>query len=138
LTVYLDASVVVSLFVNDVHTDRAQAWLARGDTPVLSRWTIAEFSSALARLRRLGVLDYEQQRGAEEAFDAWMVLLGPPVAITDQDFIEARYLCRGDGAIRTPDALHLCVVQRLGISFLTFDAAQADVARRQGVDVVAG
>lgn len=136
MTVYLDASAAVSLFVSDAHSDRARAWLARGDVIVVSRWTIAEFSSALSRLRRTGVINSAQHAAAELAFDTWITLLGPPVAITDEDLIETRYLCREDSGIRTPDALHLCVVRRMGLMLATFDQVQAQTARRYGLGVV--
>ena len=136
MTVYLDASAAVSLFVRDAHSDRARSWLARGDTTVLSRWTMAEFSSALSRLRRMAVIDAAEHQAAELAFDTWITLLGPPVALTEEDLIEARYLCREDSSIRTPDALHLSIVRRMGLELATFDRTQADTAKRYGVTVI--
>lgn len=136
MTVYLDASVAVSLFVSDAHSDRARAWLARADATVVSRWTIAEFSSALSRLRKMAVIDGSEHQAAELAFDTWITLLGPPVAITEDDLIEARYLCRENASIRTPDALHLGVVRRMGLELATFDREQAETAKRYGVVVV--
>lgn len=136
MTVYLDASVAVSLFVSDAHSDRARAWLARAEATVVSRWTIAEFSSALSRLRKMAVIDGSEHQAAELAFDTWITLLGPPVAITEDDLIEARYLCRENGSIRTPDALHIGVVRRMGLELATFDREQAETAKRYGVVVV--
>ncbi len=136
MTVYLDASVAVSLFVSDAHSDRARAWLARGEKAVISRWTIAEFSSAVSRLRRVAVIDGAEHHAVELAFDTWVALLGPPVAVTEDDLIEARYLCREDASIRTPDALHLGVVRRMGLKLATFDRAQAETAKRYGVLVI--
>ncbi|NBB65279.1 PIN domain-containing protein [Pseudomonas sp. ODNR1LW] len=136
MTVYLDASVAVSLFVSDAHSDRARAWLARAEATVVSRWTIAEFSSALSRLRKMAVIDGSEHQAAELAFDTWITLLGPPVAITEDDLIEARYLCRENASIRTPDALHIGVVRRMGLELATFDREQAETAKRYGVVVV--
>jgi predicted nucleic acid-binding protein len=39
--------------------------------------------------------------------------------------------------LRTPDALHLAIVQRLECDLATYDRDLADAARRDGVKVIA-
>lgn len=84
----------------------------------------------------MAVIDGSEHQAAELAFDTWITLLGPPVAITEDDLIEARYLCRENASIRTPDALHIGVVRRMGLELATFDREQAETAKRYGVVVV--
>ena len=97
---------------------------------------MAEYSSALARLRRAGIIRGSEHEAAEFAFDQWMTILGPPVSVTDMDMILARDLCREDGGIRTPDALHICVASRLGLPLASLDKDQLQVASRHGLTVV--
>ncbi|MDZ4365346.1 type II toxin-antitoxin system VapC family toxin [Brevundimonas sp.] len=136
MTVYLDASVCVSLFVSDVHTTRVRAWFLTAPEVVVSRWTMAEYSSALARLRRAAIITGAEHQAAELAFDQWMTILGPPISLTDMDMILARDLCREDGSIRTPDALHICVASRLDLRLASLDKDQLQVASRHGLSVI--
>ena len=136
MTVYLDTSVVVSLFVRDVHSERARDFLATGQDMVVSRWTMTEYTSALSRECRAARISRLEQQAAELAFDIWIGLLGPPLSIEQDDFTQARRICREDGTVRAPDALHLCVADRLGLVIASFDKVQIETARRRGIQVV--
>lgn len=136
MTVYLDTSVCVSLFVDDVHSTRVKAWFRTDPEVALSRWTMAEFSSALARLRRQAIINGEQHEGAEMAFDQWVNFLGPPLGLTDNALIYVRDLCRENGSIRTPDAVHIVLASHARLPLATLDNLQSDVAKRYGVDVI--
>jgi predicted nucleic acid-binding protein len=124
LNTYVDACVAVSLFSNDIHSSRADAWLLRqGDLLVLSSWAITEFSSALALQRRRGALNAQDRLAAEAAFDGW--LSSPQVRQIDVgagDFAAARQLMRfGTVSLCAGDALHLAVAMRLGGAMATLD-----------------
>lgn len=137
MTLYLDTSVCVSLFVDDVHTPRVKACF-RSDPPVaVSRWTMAEFSSALARLRNAAAIDGHQHQGAELRFDQWTTLLGPPISLTDMDMIYVRDLCRDNGSVREPDAIHIVLARRLDLPLVSLDNEQCDAARRERLKVIA-
>jgi uncharacterized protein len=45
-------------------------------------------------------------------------------------------LRRLDLSIRTPDALHIAIVQRIGCRLLTFDTTMTGVARALGIELV--
>lgn len=136
MTVYLDTSVCVSLFVDDAHSSRVKAWFKTDPEVALSRWTMAEFSSALARLRRQAIIDGGQHEAAEMAFDQWVNYLGPPLSLTDNALIHVRDLCRENGAIRTPDAVHIVLASHARWPLATLDNLQSDVAKRYGVAVI--
>ncbi len=55
MTVYLDASVLVSLLVDDSNTAVARRLNERAPLIALSDWTTVECSSALARLTRMKI-----------------------------------------------------------------------------------
>jgi predicted nucleic acid-binding protein len=136
LSAYLDSSVVVSMFVTDAHSQRVSAWLSRQPPgPVLSSWTLTEFSSALALRKRMGTLNSSQRLAAESGFDVWASSGGVrQVEVSDLDFRSARQLMRLDTvALRAADALHLAIAVRLGVSMATLDGELAAAANTLGL-----
>ena len=72
MTVYLDTSVLVSLFQDDKHTERASAWIMGIDSVVLSSCALTEFSSALAVKTRMRQLLDRERRRFELELDQWL------------------------------------------------------------------
>ncbi len=135
MTVYLDTSVLVSLFHSDKHTERTSLWIAGVDAFVMSSWTLTEFSSALAVNTRMHNLADRSRREFELQLDQWLesrVVL--PVAYGDM--AEARRLIRNDVRLRAPDALHLALAVRHRCSLATLDEDMAAVARDIGLTVI--
>ncbi|HUI97111.1 MAG TPA: type II toxin-antitoxin system VapC family toxin [Xanthobacteraceae bacterium] len=138
MSVYLDASVLVALFANDSLTDRADAYLrARPDVLVVSDFAAAEFASAFARRVRMGLLTADEARRAFSTFDTWTARECETLQITALDIAAAAsFLRRLDLVLRTPDAVHIAVAQRLDAELLTYDDKMASGARALGVDVL--
>jgi predicted nucleic acid-binding protein len=67
--VYLDASVLLPLFVEEPTAARAND-LLRGNALVISDFAAAEFSSAVARRARLGEIDVSGAAATFAALDA--------------------------------------------------------------------
>jgi predicted nucleic acid-binding protein len=135
LTVYLDASVLFSVFHEDVHSERVTAWLAGLDDFAFSRWTVAEVSSALGVQIRARRLTADDRLELERELDRW--LAGRPVCVLlDADVLQARQLVRDDMRLRTPDALHVAVALRNGYQLATLDVDMAAAARSLGIEVV--
>lgn len=137
MSAYLDASVAVSLFVNDGHTGAADEWLRGLSAPVtLSLWTAAEFSAALAARARNRALAPAERTTAEQGFTEWsrgMIT----AAVLDSDMVAARDMIRFDQApLKAGDALHLALAVRLGLPIKTFDQALARAAEAVGMKVV--
>ncbi len=135
MTVYLDTSVLMSLFQTDKHTERSSAWIARVDAFVMSSWTLTEFSSALAVKTRMRNLLDRDRREFELQLDQWLrsrVVL----SVVDADMVEARRLVRNDVRLRAPDALHLALAARHGCSLATLDEDMAKVATDIGLQVI--
>ena len=137
MSVYLDASVVVPLFVDEDSTDRMIAWLAGGGPVTLSDWTVAEVSSAMSHHVRRERLDPDERDAAETNLNTWLDLSVTPQAVDPEDVINARALLHRHQNLRTPDALHLAIVHRLGVDLATYDQDLAEAAIRDGVVVVA-
>ncbi|HEX3919317.1 MAG TPA: type II toxin-antitoxin system VapC family toxin [Caulobacteraceae bacterium] len=139
MTVYLDTSVVASLFTTDVNTARAAAWLAV--TPrdlALSEWTLTEFSSALAIMERALRITASERLNAEAVFDGWLSRQRPAYPLAGGDALVARGFIRAVARpLRAGDALHLALVQRLNVSLGTFDIRMAAAATDLGIPVEA-
>ena len=123
MSVYLDASLVVALFINDLSTERAKAAMRR-DWPavIVSDFAAAEFASAIARRVRMELLTLEEARGIFIAFDQWMGRAAQRVAIDSTDLLTATgFLRRLDLNLRAPDAINIAVSRRVGAQLATFD-----------------
>jgi hypothetical protein len=137
LSVYFDASVIVSMVTADAFTNRAEAYLLR-DAPLanVSDLAAAEVVAALgARLRRRE-LDVSGANRALGAFDAWRASAAEMCVTIPEDVAAAEMLLRRfELALRAPDAIHLAIVRRKQIPLVTFDVRMADAARTLGLEV---
>ena len=137
MSVYLDASILVSLFVHDASSARADA-LLRGTRQVVIVSDLAgsEFASALARRTRTGEQTIEDARTALANFDLWIAQAVHRVETTAQDVATATsFIRRLDLALRTPDAIHIAITQRCGASLATFDQKMQASAEALGLVV---
>lgn len=135
MTVYLDTSVAIPLFVDDDHAPRVRAWADKGQAVAISAWTATEFSSALSLQVRMGRLTDGERVAFEQAFDRW-ARNGPMVEFLPGYFDDARILLRRHSRLRAPDALHLAVARASGLGLATLDAVLRDAALAEGIEVV--
>ena len=137
MSVYLDASVIVALFVIDPSSARAEAFFSANPVvSFISDFGAAEFASAVARRVRTRDLTMDEGRVAFANFDSWAArsadrqeTMTPDIATAD------RILRRLDVNLRTPDALHIAIAQRLDATLVTFDQGMAAGARALGMAV---
>jgi predicted nucleic acid-binding protein len=137
VSLYLDASVLVSLFVIDPTSARAEIFLAaRLEQLIVSDFCAAEFSSAVARRVRMHTLTADEGRRAFANFDTWMARSVDRQQMTSADVEAANVtLRRLDVNLRAPDALHVMIAERVGATLVTFDAGMAVGARALGMAV---
>ncbi len=139
MTIYCDASVIVSALTAEPFSLVARSWLddqPRADL-AYSGWTTAEIASALARKQRSGHLD---DAGRARAWAVWpdvsRAMASAEVLSADLTLV-AKLVDSGPG-LRAGDALHLAIVLRLGFTVATFDRDLAAAARAEGVTVALG
>jgi predicted nucleic acid-binding protein len=138
LSVYLDASILVSLFTVDTLTARADAAL-RERSPLLmvSDFAAAEFASAMARRVRMQVITADEARAVFSTFDAWIARTTTLISMTSADVTAAAgFLRRLDLTLRTQDALHIAIAHRVGAALFTFDQQMASAARALGTNAL--
>jgi predicted nucleic acid-binding protein len=133
LSVYLDTSVLVPLFVDDVFSTQAEALVARHRAElVVADFAVAEFASALGVRCRMKTLKIAQARDAFADFDEWKKKMRS-AAIDTLDVTAAETILRRlDLTLRTPDAIHIAISQRLVAELATFDTRLADGAKALG------
>jgi predicted nucleic acid-binding protein len=137
LSIYLDASVLVSMFTIDEHTTRARGWLGAVDRALsLSDWTLTEFSSATAIGVRVGRFTEADRDEAEARLGAWLGSSEVVESVDPDDVRMARGLIRATRLpLRASDALHLAITHRLGDTLATFDVGMARAAADLGIAV---
>jgi hypothetical protein len=135
LTVYLDTSVVVPLFIDDDHAPRVRAWSRLEPTVALSAWTLAEFSSAISMQVRMKHLRETERADTEVAFDAW-ASRGWLVDFDVAQIVQARRLLRRHIRLRAPDALHLAIAQSHSLDLATLDTDMKEAADAEGMRVI--
>jgi len=136
LSLYLDASALLPLFIQESRTDEAHGHL-HGNVLVISDFAIAEFSSGVARRTRTGDIKESDATLVFATFDAWITNAAWRANLTTGDLANATALIRRlDLGLRAPDALNIAITQRCGAHLLTFDGKMARSARALGVNVV--
>ena len=138
MSVYLDASVLVSLFVRDAHSEQADRSLrAARQLLIVSDFAAAEFASGVSQHVRTQAVAAKDAITMFSEFDEWMTREASGVPMTNADVANAAtFLRRLDSPLRTPDALHIAIAQRIGARLLTFDKAMASVARALGIEII--
>ena len=139
MSLYLDASVLVALFVIDSSSARAEAFLsAHPEIVVVSDFAVAEFSSAVGRRVRTHDLAREDGQLAFSNLDIWVARSASREEVTTADIdVATRILRRLDVNLRTPDAIHTAIARRLDATLVTFDRSMAASARSLGIAVAA-
>lgn len=136
MTVYLDTSVVIPLFLNDDHAGRVRAWARSAGSVVFSAWTATEFSSALSLQVRLKNLEAGERERLEHGFDRW-AKGGRMLDFQPEYFGDARALLRKHERLRAPDALHLAIAQANDLALATLDDILREAAIAEDLTVVA-
>lgn len=137
MTVLLDASVLVPLFVRDALTPRAFTLVGRAAQPLLvSDWAALETISAFSLKARTGAISISEAEVARDNLHQWRRDFGVAISLEPSDVQNAIALL---GAfqlnLRAPDALHLAMAQRVMAPLATFDAKLAAAGRSVGIAV---
>jgi predicted nucleic acid-binding protein len=134
---YLDASVVVALLTDDVLHLRAERFASTDPGPLLvSDLAAAEFASALGRQVRTGAIAVEAARTGLSVLDVWLRRAANQIETTGADIaVATTFLRRLDLPLKTPDAIHIAIAQRVGAALVTFDRQMAASARALGTPV---
>ena len=135
MSLYLDASVLVPLFVTEARSADAQAGLQAQDL-FISDLAAAEFSAAIAKRVRVGDLTVADAASVFATFDAWAGKAANRAAIEVGDMAATLALVRRlDLKLRMADAANLAIAQRVAATVFTFDKTMAAAAATLGLAV---
>lgn len=137
MSLYLDASVIVPLFLKDALSARAFAVLrATKAALIISDWAGLEVSNVVARQLRIGALTKGQAEATLANFDTWRANSASSAETSGPDVVSATQFVRAfDLTLRGPDAVHLAIARRLGAALCTFDARMEKAAVALGLSV---
>ncbi len=136
MSLYLDASVLVPLFMVEDQSRILERWIESvNGTLLISDLAASEFAATLSRFIRQGALDSDQANTLHTAFDRWKSEAAEPVENRPVDIRNAARLVRTPKPkLLTPDAIHLATCQRLGLTLVTHDQMLLEIAKREGVE----
>jgi predicted nucleic acid-binding protein len=114
--VYVDTSVLVTLFLNEPHSMAASEWYARERSElVAAAWCIPEFASALGIKRRTGAINAQQAQGAWTRFERMVAADLRLLPVDPSNFHRAAELVLdAASALCAGDALHLACAEAAG------------------------
>ncbi|MGL4441567.1 MAG: type II toxin-antitoxin system VapC family toxin [Bosea sp. (in: a-proteobacteria)] len=140
LRLYLDTSVIVSLFCGDSYQTRATEALSTDEhSIVVSDWTTLEFVSVVARLRREKRFTHEKAVELLATYNRWIDDFGEIIMLSPLDLaISTSWLSEMKLNLRGPDAIHIAVAKNASLPMLTFDRKMVDAARMLDVVVIEG
>ena len=123
MKLYLDTSLLVSALSNEWSTSQVLDWIESNKDFgfATSRWSVTEFSSALAMKVRTGHLDHDQRLATLRQFRT-LIASFDLLAVEAVDFDTAAKIAdREQVALRSGDALHLAIAMRLDLPLRTLD-----------------
>ena len=137
MSFYLDASVIVPLFVHEARHPDMWGYLATVSSPVIvTSFAAGEVVSALGRYVRKGELTVEGARERLCDLETWRAAATESPPIIDDDIDTAsKFIARFDLGLRLPDAIHIASARRLGLPLLTLDDRMRQAATTLGNDV---
>ncbi len=137
LSDYLDASLLIPLFAQELGSTTARRWLetAAGGELVSSKWCETEAASGFARKVRLGELNSAEGHRAIDAVRRMLADATRMVPIEPRHFDSATDLIRrSQKPLRGGDALHLAIAHAAGATLWTLDRRMADAGQALGLD----
>jgi len=137
LSFYLDASVLLSMVIEEQRSDAIDHFLAASESVLwVSEFASAEVASALSRLLRTGNLTVQAAEIGLTDYDVWVATTANLVDVEGRDVRFATFIVRRfDLMLRAPDALHLAICRRLGATMATLDRRLATAARALDIEV---
>ncbi len=139
MSFYLDTSVIVALFAKE-ETITGILALLNQDTngqPVISDWSVTEFSAAISFKLNLGTLNAAERFEALNDFHNASATLFKIIPVVTEDFNRAANFANQSALrLRGGDALHLSIAAGHRLPIVTLDKRMIAAANTLGIGVV--
>lgn len=139
MTIYLDTSAAVPLFVPEPTSEAITAWFASCSDPLVAAdWIVTELASALSIKIRRGELSVDEAQAAWNEFERFCGTGLRLVQVSRNAFMHAARLARDAGnGLRSGDSLHLAVAIEIDAAGLaTADRNLEANAKRLGLNSI--
>lgn len=135
MSVYLDASILIPLVIEEDASPRVERALATAGQPlIVSEYAAAEAASGVSRLVRMGQLAPDVADEVLADLDTWRIGSATPIDIESADIRLAHlFVRRFETKLRVGDAIHLASCHRLGATLVTLDHGLVAAAQIVGV-----
>lgn len=135
MSLYLDTSVVVPLFVEEGASLVTQRWIEdRAEDVFIADLVVTEFHSVMSRLVRMGILSHDRAETNRTNFDLWRDVVAQPLENLPIDIRVAGTFVRvPQPKLLTADATHLATCRRLDLTLATYDIDLQSIATRESV-----
>lgn len=136
---YLDASVLVSLLLEETSSGTVGRRIAEVELPLLvSDFAAAEVSSAISLAVRQGRETAANGASRLSDFDDWRSAAPTiPIDLDPDDVRMADQIVRAfELGLKAPDALHIATAQRLNARLITLDRRLLRAASALGVEAI--
>lgn len=135
---YLDANVLLALFIPDVHSPAVDAWLDRDPGEIyVSDFARLEFSAVVSRQVRNRLFDEQAARDALGDFDEWARRMTNPVEVGPRDLSLADRLTRDFATkLAAADAMHLAMALNHDLTLATYDTRLSEAGGKKGATVI--
>lgn len=139
VSAYLDASVLVSLLLEEPDSQAVSEWITAFDGAfAVSDLAAAEVASAISLRVRRGEDSQEAAELRLDDFDRWRAAMTETVPINAVDIQTAGRIVRMfDLGLRAPDAIHAAVCRRMDMRMATLDRQLARACDALDTPVVA-
>jgi predicted nucleic acid-binding protein len=137
VSLYLDASAILPIFVDETFSGAVAHFLQAADQPlIVSEFATAEVASELSRRVRTGALDLDAVLEGLAHLDVWRAAFTTDLDLQPSDVrLAGLFVRRLELGLRAPDALHAAVCRRTGHTLVTRDRRLAGAAEALGVRV---
>ena len=137
MIIYLDTSVLVSAFTDEIATERSRRLIqnAAGHRKLISWWVEAEFAAAISAKMRSSVDREKLVRTNLQEFQLFAAESLETVSVEHQHYQLATDLAFRAAGLRAGDALHLAIASSHDATVLTLDLGMAKAARDLGLPV---
>lgn len=139
MTLYLDASCIVTIFVPESETSTVIDFVESApDVLLVSDFGVGEVASAVSRKVRERQFGMIEARAVLTDFDAWALHAASVIRVGSAEIRRAVGLVRQfELKLRMPDALHIAMAEAQSARLLTRDRLMADAAIALGIEVEA-
>ena len=135
MSLYLDTSVVIPLFVDEELSPTVASWIiGQGVVPIVADLTVTECHAVISRLIRSRKIDEDRGATIRELLTNWLRESAETLEHLSSDIRFAAQLVQAPlPKLLTADEIHLATCRRLELTLVTLDRDLQSICKRERV-----